>query len=97
MFCEGRQRCCRAGLAWKDYGEIILVDTKEELIEKANEIACEHVEVLTENPDYFLKNLKNYGSLFLGHETNVAYGDKVIGTNHTLPTKKLLDIREVYG
>tara|TARA_Y100000590_G_scaffold361379_1_gene418014 strand:+ start:404 stop:1681 length:1278 start_codon:yes stop_codon:yes gene_type:complete len=77
-----------AGLAWKDYGEIILVDTKEELIEKANEIACEHVEVLTENPDYFLKNLKNYGSLFLGHETNVAYGDKVIGTNHTLPTKK---------
>ena len=77
-----------AGTAWKDYGEIILVDTKEELIRKADEIASEHVEVLTKDPDYFLNNLQNYGSLFLGSETNVAYGDKVIGTNHTLPTKK---------
>lgn len=77
-----------AGVAWKDYGSIILVDSLEEAVEKADELAYEHVEVLTEDPNYFLENMTNYGALFLGPETNVAYGDKVIGTNHTLPTKK---------
>jgi sulfopropanediol 3-dehydrogenase len=77
-----------AGLAWRDYGEIILCDTDEEMLSVADEIASEHVEVLTRDPDYFLNGMKNYGALFLGPRTNVAYGDKVIGTNHTLPTKK---------
>ena len=77
-----------AGVAWQDYGEVILVDTDEELVQMADEIASEHVEILTRDPQYFLDSMTNYGSLFLGQETNVAYGDKVIGTNHTLPTKK---------
>ena len=77
-----------AGLAWRDYGEVILVDTDEEMLQVADEIASEHVEILTRDPNYFLDNMSNYGALFLGPETNVAYGDKVIGTNHTLPTKK---------
>jgi sulfopropanediol 3-dehydrogenase len=77
-----------AGQAWRDYGEIILVESLEEAVLEADKIASEHVEVLTENPRYFLEHLTNYGALFLGAETNVAYGDKVIGTNHTLPTKK---------
>ncbi len=77
-----------AGQAWRDYGQIILVDTDEELVGLADDIASEHVEILTKNPDYFLQNMTNYGSLFLGKETNVAYGDKAIGTNHTLPTSK---------
>lgn len=76
-----------AGVAWQEYGQILLVDSQEEMIVEADRIAAEHVEVLTENPDYFLENMTNYGALFLGPETNVAYGDKVIGTNHTLPTK----------
>ncbi len=75
-----------AGRSWKDYGQIILCDTDEEMVGVGNELAFEHVQILTGNPDYFLANMKNYGALFLGHETNVAYGDKVIGTNHTLPT-----------
>lgn len=77
-----------AGVSWRDYGEIILCDTDEEMVRVADEIASEHVEVLTRDPDYFLHNMKNYGALFLGSRTNVAYGDKVIGTNHTLPTRK---------
>lgn len=77
-----------AGQAWRDYGEIILVNNLEEVVAEAEKIASEHVEILTANPRYFLENLTNYGSLSLGSETNVAYGDKVIGTNHTLPTKK---------
>ena len=77
-----------AGIAWKNCGSIILVDSEEELISEANKIASEHVQVLTKNPDLFLNRLTNYGALFLGPETNVAYGDKVIGTNHTLPTGK---------
>jgi sulfopropanediol 3-dehydrogenase len=77
-----------AGVAWRDYGEIILVNSDEELVQVADEIASEHVEVLTRDPDYFLRHMTNYGALFLGPRTNVAYGDKVIGTNHTLPTKK---------
>ena len=76
-----------AGVAWRDYGQIILVDSEREVVEAADGIASEHVEVLTRNPRYFLEHLKNYGALFLGPETNVAFGDKVIGTNHTLPTR----------
>ncbi len=76
-----------AGQAWRDYGQVIVCDTKEELLSEANRIASEHVQVMTEDKDYFLENMTNYGALFLGPETNVAYGDKVIGTNHTLPTK----------
>lgn len=76
-----------AGKAWEDYGQIILCDTEEEMLAEADRIASEHVQVMTKNPDYFLDNMTNYGALFLGPETNVAYGDKVIGTNHTLPTK----------
>lgn len=76
-----------AGVAWQEYGQIILVNNHEEMLAEADRIAAEHVEVLTENPDYYLENMTNYGALFLGPETNVAYGDKVIGTNHTLPTK----------
>lgn len=77
-----------ASASWRDYGEIILVDSIDEAVAEADRIASEHVEVLTENPDYFLQRMTNYGALFLGPETNVAYGDKVIGTNHTLPTKR---------
>ena len=77
-----------AGVAWRDYGEVILVDSDAEMLQVADEIASEHVEILTRDPGYFLDNMSNYGALFLGAETNVAYGDKVIGTNHTLPTKK---------
>jgi len=76
-----------AGKAWADYGEVIVAENHEEMVAIANDIASEHVQVMTEDPDYFLKNMTNYGALFLGPETNVAYGDKVIGTNHTLPTK----------
>ncbi len=75
-----------ASVAWRDYGEIILVDSLEEAVTEADKVAAEHVEVLTHDPRYFLEHMKNYGALFLGPETNVAYGDKVIGTNHTLPT-----------
>ncbi len=77
-----------AGAAWKDYGQVILCDDAAEMLRVADEIASEHVQVMTEDPDYFLEHLTNYGALFLGPETNVSYGDKVIGTNHTLPTRK---------
>jgi len=77
-----------ASVSWKDYGQVILVDTVDEMILEADNIASEHVEVLTQNPRYFLEKMTNYGALFLGSKTNVAYGDKVIGTNHTLPTKE---------
>ncbi|MCW5620938.1 MAG: histidinol dehydrogenase, partial [Burkholderiales bacterium] len=77
-----------AGQAWKDYGEVIVCDSEAEMIAEADRIASEHVQVMTRDPDYFLKNMTNYGALFLGPETNVSYGDKVIGTNHTLPTRK---------
>ena len=76
-----------AGAAWRDYGRIILCDTEEEMVEQADRIASEHVQVMTRDPDFFLENMTNYGALFLGQETNVSYGDKVIGTNHTLPTR----------
>jgi sulfopropanediol 3-dehydrogenase len=77
-----------AAVSWRDYGQIILCDTEEEMVEEADRIASEHVQVMTRDPNYFLENMTNYGALFLGQETNVAYGDKVIGTNHTLPTMK---------
>jgi len=75
-----------AGVAWRDYGEIILVDSLDEAVQEADRVAAEHVEILTRNPRFFLERMRNYGALFLGPETNVSYGDKVIGTNHTLPT-----------
>lgn len=74
--------------AWENYGEIIVCDTHEEMLQVADEMAYEHVQVMTEDPELYLQQLTNYGALFLGPRTNVAYGDKVIGTNHTLPTKK---------
>jgi len=77
-----------AGVAWRDYGQIILVDSLEEACVEADKVASEHVQIMTADDDYFLTNMTNYGSLFIGPRTNVAYGDKVIGTNHTLPTKK---------
>lgn len=77
-----------ARVAWMDHGIIILVDNLEEAVVEADKLAFEHVQVLTENPQYFLDKMTNYGALFLGPETSVAYGDKVIGTNHTLPTER---------
>lgn len=74
--------------SWEDYGEVILCDTYEEMLEVADDIASEHVQVMTDRDDWFLDNMTSYGALFLGPRTNVANGDKVIGTNHTLPTKK---------
>ena len=74
--------------AWEDYGEVIVCADDAEMVQEADRIASEHVQVMTRDPDYFLANMTNYGALFLGPRTNVAYGDKVIGTNHTLPTKK---------
>lgn len=74
--------------SWEDYGEIILCDTYDEMLDVANDIASEHVQVMTDRDDWFLEKMHSYGALFLGARTNVANGDKVIGTNHTLPTKK---------
>jgi sulfopropanediol 3-dehydrogenase len=74
--------------AWEDFGEVILCDTVQEMLAEGDRIASEHVQVMTSDPQYFLDNMKNYGALFLGERTTVAYGDKVIGTNHTLPTKR---------
>ncbi len=74
--------------AWEDFGEVIVCESYDEMVAEADRIASEHVQVMTRDPDYFLNNMTNYGALFLGPRTNVAYGDKVIGTNHTLPTKK---------
>jgi len=77
-----------ARVSWAEYGEVIVCDTREELLAKADELAFEHVQVMTRDPDFFLQNMTNYGALFLGPRTNVSFGDKVIGTNHTLPTKR---------
>ena len=74
--------------AWQTYGEVIVADSDAEMVQIADDIASEHVQVMTRDPDYFLRHMTNYGALFLGPRTNVAYGDKVIGTNHTLPTRK---------
>jgi sulfopropanediol 3-dehydrogenase len=77
-----------AGRSWRDYGEVILCDSYEEMLAVADDIASEHVQVMTDRDDWFLERLTCYGALFLGPRTNVANGDKVIGTNHTLPTRK---------
>ncbi|MFT5294280.1 MAG: sulfopropanediol 3-dehydrogenase [Colwellia sp.] len=77
-----------AGEAWRVYGEVIVCDTYEEMIEVANDLAFEHVQIMTKNVPYFKEHMRNFGALFLGPETNVSYGDKCIGTNHTLPTRK---------
>src|SRR5215211_2331156 len=74
--------------AWEDCGEVIVCDSEDEMVAEADRIASEHVQVMTRDPDYFLERMTNYGALFLGPRTNVSFGDKVIGTNHTLPTKK---------
>src|SRR5919112_805752 len=77
-----------AAKSWADYGEVIVCDSYEEMVTEADRIASEHVQVMTKDPDYFLQHMTNYGALFLGPRTNVSYGDKVIGTNHTLPTNR---------
>src|SRR5207302_430687 len=77
-----------AGKAWADFGEVIVCDNEAEMVAEADRVASEHVQVMTRDPDVFLNGMKNYGALFLGPRTNVAFGDKVIGTNHTLPTRK---------
>ena len=77
-----------AGKAWRDYGEVIVAEGYDEMVRIADDIGSEHVQVMTEDPEYFLDRMTNYGALFLGPRTNVSYGDKVIGTNHTLPTRK---------
>jgi sulfopropanediol 3-dehydrogenase len=76
-----------ASVSWRDYGEIILCDTDEEMLAESERLCAEHVQVMTKDPDWYLQRMTNYGGLFLGHRTNVSYGDKVIGTNHTLPTQ----------
>ena len=77
-----------AGKAWQDCGQVIVCDDRAEMVQLANKLAFEHVQVMTREPDYFLAELHNYGALFLGPQTNVSYGDKVVGTNHTLPTRR---------
>ncbi len=77
-----------ASVSWRDYGEVIVCDTHDEMLAVANDIASEHVQVMTDRDDWYLEHMHSYGALFLGPRTNVANGDKVIGTNHTLPTKK---------
>ena len=77
-----------AAASWAEYGEVIVCDTRDEMLAKADELAFEHVQVMTRDPDFFLARMTNYGALFLGPRTNVSFGDKVIGTNHTLPTNR---------
>jgi sulfopropanediol 3-dehydrogenase len=77
-----------AARSWADYGEVIVCDSREEMLAQADQLAFEHVQVMTRDPDWFLENMTNYGALFLGPRTNVSFGDKVIGTNHTLPTNR---------
>src|SRR3546814_5096137 len=77
-----------AGEDWRRFGEVILCDSEEEMVHEADRIASEHVQVMTRDPEFFLANLTNYGALFLGQRTNVSYGDKVIGTNHTLRSEE---------
>ena len=76
-----------ASKSWTDYGQVILCSDHAEMLKVANDLAFEHVQIMTSDDDFFLENMTNYGALFLGPMTNVSYGDKVIGTNHTLPTQ----------
>ncbi len=89
---SGNWRSCPrkdvAALSWRDNGKIYVAESREEAVELADDYAPEHLEIQTADPDYYLENLRNYGSLFLGAETTVAYGDKCIGTNHILPTSR---------
>jgi len=82
-----------AGKSWEDYGEVIVCDTYDEMLAVADDIASEHVQVMTDRDDWFLEHMTCYGALFLGPRTNVSNGDKVIGTNHTLPTKSFVCLR----
>ncbi len=84
---EGLRTSDTAGPAWRDHGRVIVCDDKAEMLEVADEIASEHVQIMTDDDQYFSENMQNYGALFIGPRTNVAYGDKAIGTNHTLPTQ----------
>jgi sulfopropanediol 3-dehydrogenase len=77
-----------AAVSWRDYGEVILCDSHDEMLRVANDMAYEHVQVMTDRDDWFWQHMHSYGALFLGPRTNVANGDKVIGTNHTLPTRR---------
>ncbi len=77
-----------AAISWRDHGEVIVCESYEEMVKVADDLASEHVQVMTRDPDYFLQRMTNFGALFLGLRTNVSFGDKVIGTNHTLPTNK---------
>ena len=77
-----------AGRSWQDYGQVILCSSHDEMLEIANDIAAEHVQVMTDRDDWYLEHMTSYGALFLGPRTNVANGDKIIGTNHTLPTRQ---------
>ncbi|MBB97267.1 MAG: histidinol dehydrogenase [Rhodobacteraceae bacterium] len=77
-----------ASVSWRDYGDVVLCDSHDEMLQVANDMAYEHVQVMTDRDEWYLENMVSYGALFLGPRTNVANGDKVIGTNHTLPTKK---------
>ena len=77
-----------AGEAWRNRGEVILCESDEEMVKVSDEVATEHLEVQTKDPDWFLERLTNYGSLFLGEHSTVAYSDKAIGTNHVLPTNR---------
>jgi sulfopropanediol 3-dehydrogenase len=83
--------------AWEDFGAVIVCESDEEMVREADAIASEHVQVMTRDPDYFLRHMTNYGALFLGPRTNVSYGDKVIGTNHTCRPRRPRAIREGYG
>ena len=85
---EGLPTADVAGPAWRDFGRVIVVDSHDEAADLADELAVEHVQVLTDDPSWYLARLRNFGALFLGPETNVAFGDKLIGTNHTLPTRR---------
>ena len=86
-----------ASASWENYGDVILCDSHDEMLETANEMAYEHVQVMTDRDDWYLSKMHSYGALFLGSRTNVANGDKVIGTNHTLPLKKQVVTLGVFG
>jgi sulfopropanediol 3-dehydrogenase len=85
---EGMPTGATARRAWEDYGQVIVAEDHDDMLRTADAIASEHVQVMTDRDDWYLARMTNFGALFLGQRTNVSYGDKVIGTNHTLPTRK---------